>query len=107
VDLAQATLETVTDSEFLKKLPVLGVLAHTWGAAKTVRDRFYLKKVLRFFANVSALPAEEHEAFIQEMRADSRDASRVVESFLVWLDRLDQEKKAELPVCGFGLYARG
>src|SRR5260370_40394698 len=72
IDLAQITLETVTDIEVLKRLPVVGVLAHVCGAAKTVRDRHNLKKLLRFFAHVDRLSPDERAAFLEQMRADPR-----------------------------------
>jgi len=106
IDVGQVTLESITDIEELKRLPVVGALAHVCGAIKSVRDRFNLKKILRFFRKVGDMQLEECEGFIQRMRADPRLAQQVTESFLVWLDRLDDEEKAELLARVFELYAR-
>jgi len=107
IDVAQITLESITDLEVLKRLPVVGSIVHTYGAIKSVRDRFYLKKIFRFFARVGEIPQEQRDAFVQRMRADPRRAQQVGESFAVWLDRLDDEEKAELLAKVFELYACG
>jgi hypothetical protein len=106
IEVGQVTLESITDIEKLKHLPIVGALAHVCGAVKSVRDRFNLKKILRFFRRIGDMPPEEREAFIQRMRADLRRAQQVTDAFLVWLDRLDDEEKTELLARVFALYAR-
>ncbi len=106
IDITQVTLESITDIEVLKRLPVVGALAHLCGAVKTVRDRFNLKKIFRFFRRIGNMPLEECDAFLQRMRADPHRAQQVTEAFLVWLDRLDDEEKADLLARVFELYAR-
>jgi hypothetical protein len=102
-DAAELTLDAITNVEVLKQLPI----ARTFLAVKSVRDRFLLRKTYRFFALLRAMPQEEREAFVQKMRADPRRAQKIGESFAVWLDRLDDEEKAELLAKVFELFARG
>jgi hypothetical protein len=102
-DAAELTLDTITDDEVLKQLPIVRTLL----AVKSVRDRFLLRKTYRFFARLRDMPQEEREAFVRKMRADPKQARKVGESFAVWLDRLDDEFKAELLARVFELFARG
>src|SRR5260370_35377555 len=69
IDLAQITLETVTDIEVLKRLPVVGVLAHVSGAATTARDRHNLKRLLPFFAHAASLPPHTRAAAVEQTLA--------------------------------------
>ncbi len=101
-DAAEFTLDTITDVEVLKELPIVRTLL----AVKSVRDRFLLRKTYRFFARLRDVPQAEREAFVQKMRADPRRAQKIGESFAVWLDRLDDEDKAELLAKVFELFAR-
>jgi hypothetical protein len=101
-DVAELTLDSITDDETLKAIPVVRTLV----AMKGVRERFLLKKMYRFFARLGQVAQEEREAFIAKMKADPRRARKVGETFAVWLDRLDDEKKAELLARVFELYAR-
>ena len=72
-----------------------------------MRERFLLRKTYRFFARLGAMPQEEREAFIKRLKANPGHASKIGETFAVWLDRLDDEEKAELLARVFELYARG
>lgn len=102
-DAAELTLDAITDVEVLKELPIVRTVL----ALKGVRERFMLRKTYRFFARLNQVPQEEREAFVSKMRADPRRARQVGETFGVWLDRLDDEYKAELLAKVFELYARG
>src|SRR5438132_1946426 len=99
-DAAEFTLDAITDVEVLKELPI----ARTFLAVKSVRDRVLLRKTYRFFARLRDMPQEEREAFVQKMRSDPRRAQRIGESFAIWLDRLDDEYKADLLAKVFELF---
>ena len=102
-DFAELTLDTIADDETLKAIPLVRTLV----ALKGVRERFQLKKLYRFFSTLGQVPQDEREAFIARMNADPKRARKVGETFAVWLDRLDDEEKAELLARVFEVYARG
>ncbi|HEX9346583.1 MAG TPA: hypothetical protein VF919_03340 [Gemmatimonadales bacterium] len=103
MDFAELTLDAITDDETLKAIPLVRTLV----ALKGVRERFMLKKTYRFFACLGQIPQEEREKHIRSIQSDPRRARQIGESFAVWLDRLDDEEKAEMLAKVFELYAGG
>ncbi len=102
-DAADVTLDAITDSEVLKHIPFVKVVV----AIRSVRERVRLRTTYRFFAKLNDMSQEEREAFVKRLEADPQQARKIGESFAVWLDRLDDEEKAELLAKVFELYARG
>jgi len=102
-DAADFTLDAITDSEVLKHIPFVKVVV----AIRSVRERAGLRTTYRFFAKLNDMPQEERAAFVKRLQADDQRARKIGESFAVWLDRLDDEEKAELLAKVFELYARG
>ncbi len=102
-DAADFTLDAITDSEVLKVIPFVKVVV----AIRSVRERVRLRTTYRFFAKLNDMPQEERETFVKQLESDPQRARKIGESFAVWLDRLDDEEKAELLAKVFELYARG
>lgn len=102
MDFAELTLDAITDDETLKAIPIV----RTFVALEGLRERFLLKKTYRFFAKLGQVPQSEREGFIRKMQAAPRRARKIGETFAVWLDRLDDEEKAELLAKLFELDAR-
>jgi hypothetical protein len=102
-DAVEFSLDAITDDEVLKQVPFVKVAL----ALKGVGKRFSQRKTYRFVAALNNIPREERERFVRNLRADPRRAQKVVESFAVWLDRLDDEDKARLLARVFELYALG
>ena len=61
VEATELTLDSIVDSEVLRRLPVVGTIVNAYGAVKTVRERFLLKKLYRFFESLADMPQDERE----------------------------------------------
>lgn len=107
VDALELTLDSVIHSDVLERLPVVGSVVKAYGAAKNIRERFTLIKLYRFFERLGNMPHDEREEVTEQIRRNPAEARKIGEAFIVWLDRLDEEYKADLLARVFELYARG
>ena len=71
-------------------------LVETYSVLHTVRDRIFLRKILRSLRGTQAATAEERHAFAERMEADLAYQHRVGESLFLLLDRHETVDKSEI-----------
>lgn len=106
-DSAEAAIDAALSGGLLKEIPVIASLV---GLAKTglaIRDRIFLKKLLRFLRTAAEVPDDERDAFIDKISTDEPFRRKVGETLIVVLDRLDHLDKAELVARVFNGYVQG
>jgi hypothetical protein len=99
-DLTAEGLDILLDSALqegpLRDIPVVGWLVKTYGAINTVRDRIFLRKIVRFLREAQTTTAEERDAFAEQMETDPDYAREVGEGLFLLLDRHETVEKSEL-----------
>jgi hypothetical protein len=89
-------LDSALEEGLMQDIPVVGWLVKTYGVVHTVRDRIFLRKILRFLRGTQATTLEERHAFAERMEADPAYQRRVGESLFLLLDRHETVDKSEL-----------
>ena len=56
IELTDAAIDTLTDSELVKKTPVIGTLVRLAKATHSISDRIFAKKVETFISGTSLCP---------------------------------------------------
>lgn len=106
-DLGEVALDAATNDGILADIPILGSLLKLKKIGVSVRDHLFAKKLKRFLVAVSKMPAEERQAFTEEMDADPEIKRKVGETLISMLERFDEPEKAELLAKSFRFYLGG
>ena len=93
-DTAEVALDSVIEHEVLQNVPLFATLVKIWRVGVGIRERFFARKIFRFFAELASLTASERERFAEELEGDPERRRKVSELFLIYLDRADEERKA-------------
>jgi hypothetical protein len=89
-------LDSALEEGLVQDIPIVGWLVKTYDLMHTVRDRIFLRKILRFLRGTQATTAEERHAFAERMEADPAYQRQVGESLFLLLDRHETVDKSEL-----------
>jgi hypothetical protein len=89
-------LDSALEEGLGQDIPIVGWLVKTYDVMHTVRDRLFLRKILRFLRGTQATTAEERHAFAERMEADPAYQRQVGEHLFLLLDRHETVDKSEL-----------
>lgn len=95
-EAAEILLDATLDEGLLREIPVFGWIAKTFGFVSSIRERIFLKKILRFLHETQATTAKERRMFAARMEADPEHQQKVGESLFLLLDRHETVEKSEL-----------
>ena len=97
---AEAIVDTLTENEIVKSIPVVGTALKIISGSIDLRDRIFLSKIQRFIEEVETISRDQKSDFIEIIKVDKESISVAGETALLVLDKLSDLKKAEL----LGLY---
>ncbi|MBI3843251.1 MAG: hypothetical protein HY292_01305 [Planctomycetes bacterium] len=107
--LTQSYAEIALDSQLttgvLKDIPIVRTVAGLASLGTTIRDRLFLKKVLRFLAPLSELTVKQRRQFLGAL--NQKEKTKAVEYMVVYIDRLESIDKADMLGRVFSAYLSG
>jgi hypothetical protein len=120
-DLERALMETVekanlselttsatdTAMEAAGYLPVVGLLQKLWKAAWSIPTYLFMKKMIRFLAELKDIPPEERQSQIAKLEVVPGEKEKVGEAILLLLDRLNDMRKPAMAGRAFKAYLEG
>ena len=87
--------ETLLKSDAITKIPVIGWIAAAAKGTIEVRDRLYIRKVLRFLAETSEVSDEDRKRWTAKLDKEPEEAKRAGAVILDLIDKaIDAEKAA-------------
>ena len=107
IDLSQFGLAELLGETALKEIPFIKGIVACFTVPLAIRDQLFLRKVAGFLAAVPDLTATERETFVAEHLADSKKATKLGETLVLVLDRLDDMEKPPMIARVFAAFVRG
>lgn len=87
--------ETLLKSDVVAKIPVVGWIAAAAKGGIEIRDRLYIRKVLRFLAETSDVSDEDRKRWTEKLDKDPKEAKRAGAVILDLIDKaIDADKAA-------------
>lgn len=91
---AEAFVDSVTENELLKNIPIVGTAVKLMEGALSIRDRIFIAKIQKFIYEMEKIPAKELNRFIDAL--DTENFQSVGETAFLVLEKLNDLKKAEM-----------
>jgi hypothetical protein len=107
MDLGQLELASLLGEEVLKEIPVIKGIVALYKIPIAIRDQLFIRKVAGFLSACPTFTATEKETFINEHLADNKKATKLGESLVLILDRLDDMDKPQMIAKAFAAFVRG
>ena len=104
-DVASSATDTVMEAAGY--IPVVGLLQKLWKAASSVPTYLFMKKMVRFLAELKAIPLEARRSQIAKLEVVPGETEKVGEAILLLLDRLNDMRKPAMAGRAFKAYLEG
>jgi hypothetical protein len=88
-------------------IPIVGVLQKFWSVACSVPTYLFMKKMIRFLAELKDISPEERRAQIAKLEIVPGETERVGETLLLLIDRLNDMQKPTMVGRAFKAYLEG
>jgi hypothetical protein len=106
-DLCEVSIDVLLEDGVLKDIPIVGLLAKTYDAIRTISNRLFTKKVLGFLVHIQEVPIVQRKKQIAKLTVDSKYQQHVGENLLLLIDRLNDMSKPTLLSLAFKAYLEG
>ena len=103
-ELSEIGLDQFLDKDFIKELPVVGVIARIFKDSLDMRHRIFLAKVARFLFRLKDVTKEQNKAFEAKIRNDPNLKKKVGQTLVLILERLDGLEKPDMVGKCFACY---
>ena len=92
-EAAEFALDELLDDGLIRDIPVVGTIARLYKTAIGIQGYIFTKKLRRLLTELSNVPVEEREKFRRRLEGDKEFRSRVGETLILLLDKLDDISK--------------
>lgn len=96
IDVSEAALDSLTDNEIIKDIPVVGSFVRLARATMSIPDRIFAKKVERFISVTNSIPRERRDQFHTRLEAEPNLRRKAGEVLVFTLDRIEDLQKAAI-----------
>jgi|GEM_PF-3151782 len=95
-EILEFTIDQIVDESILKDIPVVGWLAKGVSVTRSISDRIFHHKVMRFLIALEAVSESERDTFRNKVESDPDFRRKVGEHLLVILNKIDAFDKTSL-----------
>ncbi len=95
-ELGEVALDSILDDGILKDLPIFSTISAVVKIGINIKERIFVKKILRFLFELKEVPLKERNEFVDKINNDSQFESKVGESIIMIIDKTDTLQKSNL-----------
>lgn len=95
-DIIEIGIDDFLEDGLLKELPIVKSIIGIKNIGVGIKDKIFLKKVMKFLFEIKSIPEDKRKKFIDKINNSSKYSSKVGEKLIVIIDRLDDYDKSKL-----------
>ena len=95
-EILEFAIDQVLDEGILKDIPVVGWIAKGLSIGRSISDRIFFHKILRFLIALEEISEGNRLEFRDKVRKDSKFRRKVGEHLLILIDKIDAFEKSSL-----------
>ena len=96
LDLSEIAIDQLLQDGLLKDLPIVNSIVALFKTGISIKDAFYIRKLLIFIGKIQEVPKEKRIKFLKEISNVIEEKNRLFEKILFTIDKLDESGKAVL-----------
>jgi Cdc6-like AAA superfamily ATPase len=93
-DIVEIALDSVTDNEIIKEIPVINWIAGFYNGVISIKDKLYFEKILSFIKETSKANKVDRNKFIEKTNKDLEGWDKTGKIVLDIIDKLTSADKA-------------
>ncbi|RFP65771.1 hypothetical protein D0N36_07520 [Hymenobacter lapidiphilus] len=105
-DVIETLFDSILDDGFVKSIPVVNTVHSLYKMGLGIRERIFIKMLLKFLLELKNISIEERETFVIKLQ-EKEYGDDVGEKIIIILDKIDDSDKASMIGKLFSAYIRG
>lgn len=105
-DIIETGLDSLTTNELVKNFPIIGNIIKVGATVKSINDRIFLAKLSNFLFNLDKIEKKEKISIIQNIRLEEKERTKIGESLILIIDKLNDFEKPKLVSFCFAAYLK-
>ena len=106
-EILEFSIDQALDDGLLKDIPIVGWISKGLSLSKSISDRIFYHKVVRFLIALKKESKHDSESFRQKILEDKKYNRRVGEHLILILDKMEDFDKPELTAQVFSCFLSG
>ncbi len=95
-EFLEFSIDQVLDEGIFKDIPFVGWIAKGVSVSRSISDRIFYHKILRFLFTLESISSGDREVFRKKVLEDSDYRKKVGEHLIVLIDKIDNFEKSSL-----------
>jgi hypothetical protein len=95
-DISEIAIDSVLDDGLLKEIPLVSAVVALSKTSIAIRDRIFIKKILRFLNEISEISMNERNKFASQLESNPSLREKVGDAIIIFTERYDDLEKPEL-----------
>jgi len=104
VDFVELGIDSFLDEGVVKDIPIIGSIVGIYKIGKSIRDAFFIKKLINFIYNLKNISTKERQKFIDKCIYEDKNFQ---EKLICTLDKIDDIDKCKYLSKIFICYGKG
>ncbi|KOY87380.1 hypothetical protein AD998_15615 [bacterium 336/3] len=95
-DITESGIDLLIKNEILKEIPIIKSIVGVFKLGISIKDMFFLKKLLRFLNEINDTTLEERANIINKIEQNPQYTHNLGENLILLIDKLDDLDKANI-----------
>lgn len=96
VETADLLLNSILEGELIDDIPFVGLVTKTIKVGKSVKEYFFIKKIVSFLFELQDYSMQERKDFTNRIQNSDSSKEKFGETIIIIIDRLDSVEKAQI-----------
>lgn len=105
--LLEVAVDSLLEIGVIRELPFVSTVSALYRGSVGIREKLFLKKVVKFLAELKDVPQADREKWVEQIDKKGAEGQRVGEALLLIIERLDDMDKPTLLGRLFKAYLNG
>jgi hypothetical protein len=95
-DISEIAIDSMLNDGLLKEIPLVSTVLVLSKTSIAIRDRIFLKKILRFLNEIFKISVDERNSFAAQLESNPSLREKVGDAIIIFIERHDDIEKSEL-----------
>lgn len=105
-EIGELTIDQFIDNEFLRDIPFFSLFYKSFKTINGLKEALFAMKVYKFLKEFEAIKLDDKQNFAQKISSDKKERTKIGQTLIIILDKLDELSKTQMIAKLFGAYIK-
>ena len=105
-EIGELTIDQFIDNELLRDIPFFSLFYKSFKTISGLKEAIFAMKVYKFLKEFEAIKLDDKQNFTQKISSDKKERTKIGQTLIIILDKLDELSKTQMIAKLFGAYIK-